>query len=145
MQTMRQHDLLELEIRIGAQRVALRRAGARPRAAAADALAVEAPPPPPPAPAGAAVASPLAGTYYASPRPGAEPFVRVGAHVGVGTVIGVIEAMKVFNEITSDQDGNVIAILVENGDTVAAGQPLIRLDTGTDAAGVSATGRKDAG
>lgn len=126
---MRRLDLSELEVRIGDQRVAVRRPdpGAASAAPAATSAAV---PPPAPPPTGTPVTSPLAGTYYGSPRPGAEPFVRVGTQVSVGDPIGLVEAMKVFNEITTDHAGEVVAVLVENGDTIAAGQSLIIVDTG---------------
>lgn len=126
---MRRLDLSELEIRIGDQRVAVRRpdAGAATAAPAAVPTAVPLPAPPP---TGTPVTSPLAGTYYGSPRPGAEPFVRVGTQVSAGDPIGLVEAMKVFNEITTDYSGEVVAVLVENGDTIAAGQSLIIVDTG---------------
>ena len=126
---MRRLDLSELEIRIGDQRVAVR----RPDAGASTAAPVAAPavvPAAAPPPSGTPVTSPLAGTYYGSPRPGAEPFVRVGAQVAIGDPIGLVEAMKVFNEITTDQAGEVVAIVVENGDTISAGQSLIIVDTG---------------
>ena len=126
---MRRLDLSELEIRIGDQRVAVR----RPDAGASTAAPVAAPavvPAAAPPPSGTPVTSPLAGTYYGSPRPGAEPFVRVGAQVAIGDPIGLVEAMKVFNEITTDQSGEVVAIVVENGDTISAGQSLIIVDTG---------------
>ena len=126
---MRRLNLSELEIRIGKDRVAVRRpdAGA---AAVVPAFAPAAAPSPAPPPSGTPIASPLAGTYYGSPRPGADPFVRVGIQVAAGDPIGLVEAMKVFNEITTDHSGEVVAVLVENGDTIAAGQPLIIVDTG---------------
>lgn len=126
---MRRLDLSELEIRIGDDRVAVR----RPGAGAATVVPTSAPsvvPPPAPPPSGTPVTSPLAGTYYGSPRPGAEPFVRVGTQVAAGDPIGLVEAMKVFNEITTDHAGEVVAVLVENGATIAAGQSLIIVDTG---------------
>ena len=127
---MRRLDLSELEIRIGDQRVAVRRPDAA-TAMSAPAAAPAAVPPPAPPPTGTPVTSPLAGTYYGSPRPGAEPFVRVGTQVSAGDPIGLVEAMKVFNEIATDHTGEVVAVLVENGDTIAAGQSLIIVDTGT--------------
>ncbi len=126
---MRRLDLSELEIRIGDERVAVRRpdAGAT---TVVPALAPAAAPSPAPPPSGTPVTSPLAGTYYGSPRPGADPFVCVGTPVAAGDPIGLVEAMKVFNEITTDHSGDVVAVLVENGDTIAAGQSLIIVDTG---------------
>ena len=56
--------------------------------------------------------------------------MRVGSQVAVGDPIGLVEAMKVFNEITTDHAGEVVAVVVENGDTISAGQSLIIVDTG---------------
>ncbi len=126
---MRRLDLSELEIRIGDERVAVRRPDPGAAAVVPSPAPIAAPSPAPP-PSGTPVTSPLAGTYYGSPRPGADPFVRVGIQVSAGDPIGLVEAMKVFNEITTDHSGEVVAVLVENGDTIAAGQPLIIVDTG---------------
>jgi acetyl-CoA carboxylase biotin carboxyl carrier protein len=76
-----------------------------------------------------AVRAPLTGLYYGAPSPGAEPYVRVGADVHVGQVIGLIEAMKLFNEIKSDLAGRVTRICVEEGALVKAKQPLIEVET----------------
>ena len=76
---------------------------------------------------GLAVLAPLTGLYYKSPSPGAEPFVREGGEVHVGQVIGLIEAMKLFNEIKSDVAGRVVRICVDDGGLVKAKQPLIEL------------------
>ena len=70
------------------------------------------------------VTSPIVGTFYRSPSPDADPFVKVGAHVEVGTVVCIIEAMKLMNEIESDATGAVAKIYVENGQPVEYGQPL---------------------
>jgi len=78
-------------------------------------------------PSGLAVLAPLTGLYYKSPSPGAEPFVREGGEVHVGQVIGLIEAMKLFNEIKSDVAGRVVRICVDDGGLVKAKQPLIEL------------------
>jgi acetyl-CoA carboxylase biotin carboxyl carrier protein len=75
-----------------------------------------------------AVVAPLTGLYYGSPSPGAEPYVREGGQVVVGQVIGLIEAMKLFNEIKSDMAGRVARICVENGALVKARQPLIEVE-----------------
>lgn len=76
---------------------------------------------------GNVVTCPLVGTFYASPSPDAESFVKVGDHVKKGQVLGIVEAMKLMNEIESEYDGVVEAILVENEDTVEYGQPLFRI------------------
>lgn len=73
------------------------------------------------------IISPLVGTFYASSSPDAEPFVKVGDTVKKGQVLGIIEAMKLMNEIESEFDGVVEAILVNNEDVVEYGQPLFRI------------------
>ncbi len=75
------------------------------------------------------IKSPLVGTFYRSPSPGAPPFVEVGDIVSPGQVLCIIEALKVMNEIESDVRGRVEKILVENGETVEYGQPLFLIDT----------------
>ena len=70
------------------------------------------------------VLAPMVGTFYASPSPTSPPFVRVGQTVKRGDVLCIIEAMKVMNQIESDADGVVTAVLVENGHPVEYGQPL---------------------
>ncbi len=75
------------------------------------------------------IKSPLVGTFYRSPSPGAPPFVEVGDMVSPGQVLCIIEALKVMNEIESDVRGKVEKILVENGETVEYGQPLFLIDT----------------
>ena len=70
------------------------------------------------------VKSPIVGTYYEAPSPGAEAFVKVGSVVESGQVLCIVEAMKLMNEIESDESGEVIRIFVENGQPVEYGQPL---------------------
>ena len=74
-----------------------------------------------------AVVAPLTGLFYASPSPGAEPYVKPGAQVLVGQVIGLIEAMKLFNEIKSDRAGRVVRVFPEDGALVKAKEPLIEV------------------
>ncbi|CAN7493719.1 acetyl-CoA carboxylase biotin carboxyl carrier protein [Paraburkholderia sp. 22099] len=76
------------------------------------------------APQGHVVTSPMVGTFYRAPSPGADPFVQVGDTVKEGQTICIIEAMKLLNEIESDASGVVKEILVENGQAVEYGQPL---------------------
>jgi acetyl-CoA carboxylase biotin carboxyl carrier protein len=82
----------------------------------------------PPASTRAAVLAPLTGIFYASPSPGSPPFVVAGGEVVVGQVIGLIEAMKLFNEIKSDKAGRVVRVVPENGSLVKAKHPLIEVE-----------------
>ena len=70
------------------------------------------------------ITSPLVGTFYAAPSENGEPFVQVGDQVQEGTVLGIVEAMKLMNEIESEVHGVIEEILVENGEPVEYGQPL---------------------
>jgi len=70
------------------------------------------------------VKSPIVGTYYGSPSPGAEPFVKVGGYIETGQTLCIVEAMKLMNEIESDISGEVLRIFAENGQPVEYGQPL---------------------
>jgi len=71
------------------------------------------------------ISSPMVGTYYSAPSPSAKPFVTVGQHVNKGDTVGIIEAMKIMNQIESDQSGTVVGILVKDGEAVEFGQALI--------------------
>lgn len=73
------------------------------------------------------VISPIVGVFYAASSPEAEPFVKVGDHVEKGQVIGIVEAMKLMNEIESDVSGVVTEVCVADGEGVEYGQPLIRV------------------
>jgi acetyl-CoA carboxylase biotin carboxyl carrier protein len=130
--------IAELEISEGEERVRITRslpATAQPSPAAASAPAtvlttgervVPATSTTPAAePEGHAVKSPMVGTFYRAASPGAKPFVDVGDEVQVGDALCIIEAMKLMNEIEADRAGVVKAILVENGQPVEYGQPLI--------------------
>ena len=121
---MRDLDLAELEIRIGSERVSLRRAGLSAARAPTDAPGAAKPD----EPAGHLVRAPLAGTFFATPKPGDPAFVNVGQRIREGDLVGLVEAMKVFNEVVADVDGRVARILVRSGDGVLAGQPLLRVD-----------------
>jgi len=81
-----------------------------------------------PGPAKPSVKAPLTGIYYGAPSPGATAYVKVGDHVSVGQIIGLIEAMKLFNEIKSDLAGRVVRICAENGALVKAKSPLIEVE-----------------
>ncbi|MCZ2134407.1 MAG: acetyl-CoA carboxylase biotin carboxyl carrier protein [Burkholderiales bacterium] len=82
----------------------------------------------PPEPAGFAVKSPMVGTFYRAPSPGAAPFVEVGSTVAVGDTLCIIEAMKLMNEIEAEKAGVVKAILVESGQAIEYGQTLFIIE-----------------
>jgi len=71
------------------------------------------------------ISSPMVGTYYSAPSPSAKPFVTVGQHVNKGDTVGIIEAMKIMNQIETDHSGTVVEILVKDGEAVEFGQALI--------------------
>jgi len=75
------------------------------------------------------IKSPIVGTYYGSPSPGAAPFVSPGDHVDKGQIVCIIEAMKLMNEIESDVAGEVVKVLVTNGQPIEFGQPLFAVRT----------------
>jgi len=74
------------------------------------------------------VTSPMVGTYYSSPSPGAKAFVEIGHEIKIGQILCIIEAMKMMNQIESDKAGRVTAILAKNGDPVEFGQPLFVIE-----------------
>lgn len=82
----------------------------------------------PAAPSRPSIKAPLTGIFYASPAPGSAPYVMVGGEVAVGQVIGLIEAMKLFNEIKSDLAGRVVRVIPESGSLVKAKQPLLEVE-----------------
>lgn len=129
----------ELELEIGDLRVRLARA--RAPVAAVEPAAPVAPPPAPSAPTSDGltpfgeprpgmrfVSAPLTGVWYGAPSPGARPYVNEGDEITPGQVVGLIEAMKLFNEIKSDVSGSVARILVEAGTLVKRKQPLLEID-----------------
>ena len=135
--------IAELEITEGEEKVRISRGGASSVTSAAAAPAASAAPPPAVAPAGTpAVApaapapvpdghvlkSPMVGTFYRASAPGAKPFVEVGQSVTEGDTVCIIEAMKLLNEIECDRTGVVKAILVENGQPVEYGHPLMLIE-----------------
>ena len=104
-------------------------AGAGPAPAAGAPAAAAAPPAPEaPAPSGHVLKAPMVGTFYRTPSPDAKPFVEVGQNVKAGETVCIIEAMKLMNEIEADATGMVKAILVENGQPVEYGQPLLIIE-----------------
>ena len=105
----------ELEITEGDDRVKIvNRVGAAPVAATAPAVAEDT----------RTINSPMVGTFYRAPSPGAKPFADVGQKVKAGDTVCIIEAMKLLNEIETEYDGVIKEILVENGQPVEFGQPL---------------------
>ena len=136
---LEESNLAELEIKEGEEVVRLSRVPkggvavaaapviqAAPVAATpvAAAPAAEAAPATPALPAGHVVKAPMVGTFYASASPGAAAFVKVGQQVKAGETLGIIEAMKMFNQIEADVAGTVQAILLENGQPVEFDQPM---------------------
>jgi len=141
IELVQESGIAELEITEGEERVRINRTGAAQVAAPAAAPVPAAPAPAgagaPPAPAveakpaeveGHLVKSPMVGTFYRSPSPGAKAFVELGQAVSEGDTLCIIEAMKLLNEIESDKAGTVKAILVENGQPVEFGQPLFVIE-----------------
>jgi acetyl-CoA carboxylase biotin carboxyl carrier protein len=140
---MSRHDLTEIDLREGEIRIRLRRGpGGTPNTASPSAIpgapAVTAPPPalaPSSTDNGAQpskqhheIKSPTPGTFYAASSPDADAFVRVGSRVEPTTVVCLIEAMKIFNEITAECSGVITEIMVENQQPVEYGQVLFRVD-----------------
>lgn len=82
----------------------------------------------PAAPAGITINAPTVGTFYTAASPDDPPFVSVGTVVKADTVVCLIEAMKVFNQIQAEKSGKIVEILVENGDAVGFNQPLFRIE-----------------
>ena len=119
-------DLAELEVEAGATSILLRRA--EPQTGGGTGTSAPSPAAARAAPRVHAVLAPLTGIFYAAPTPEAPPFVKVGVEVVLGQVIGLIEAMKLFNEIKSDVAGRVVRIHAESGALVKARQPLIEVE-----------------
>ncbi|WP_442481230.1 acetyl-CoA carboxylase biotin carboxyl carrier protein [Aeoliella sp. SH292] len=141
VELMNEHELAEIDLRQADQRIRLRKGGepivtaipaapapAAPAAAPAPAAGAPAAAAPAPAATGKVIKSPIVGTFYASPSPDAAAFVKVGDQVGPDTVVCIVEAMKVFNEVPAEMSGKIVAVLVETGDAVEYGQPLFRLE-----------------
>lgn len=133
---VQESGIAELEITEGEERVRISRHGPagflpqqptqvlipQPAAPAASAPAAAV------APTGHTLKSPMVGTFYRSPSPGASSFVEIGQTVSKGQTLCIIEAMKLLNEIESDASGVVKSILVENGQAVEYGQPLFTIE-----------------
>jgi acetyl-CoA carboxylase biotin carboxyl carrier protein len=137
-QLMSTHDLAEISLETADVKLVLKRGRlvetlATPMlavggmAAPAAGTAAGTPPSPPPA-ATATITSPIVGTFYLAPAPDAAPFVRPGDKVGPETVVCIVEAMKVMNEVKAEVTGVIRRVLVENGTPVEFGQPLFELE-----------------
>jgi acetyl-CoA carboxylase biotin carboxyl carrier protein len=126
---MRQSSITELDLDVGPMSVRLRRPGADFDGASQSRVEDDASSPPASA-AEILITAPMIGTFYTSATPGAQPFVNEGDEVFVGQTIGIIEAMKIMNEIAADSSGVVDSILVGNGQPVEYGSPLMRLRAG---------------
>ena len=133
-------ELSEIEIEAGTTGFVLRKPNAFAAAAAAAPSAPEMSPasaataqspgssPTSPSEPVNAIVAPLTGLFYSAPSPGAQPYVAPGSTITIGQVIGLIEAMKLFNEIKSDRAGKVVRIYPEDGALVKAKQPLIEVE-----------------
>ncbi len=142
IELVQQSGIAELEVTEGEEKVRIVRAGAVAAApvehmvrlpeAAPAALGMTAPPPVPvaslPTIAEHTLKSPMVGTFYRSASPGSKSFAEVGDTVKSGQVICIIEAMKLMNEIEADKDGVIKAFLVDNGQPVEYGEPLVIIE-----------------
>ena len=142
LRTMSEHNLEEFEYSRGDLRIRIKKPSsgvvlAAPRQISAPEIIVAGAPatsaPAPPASAAESrggaedlhlVKSPIVGTFYGSPSPGAEPFVKVGEYIETGQTLCIVEAMKLMNEIESDVSGEVLRVFADNGQPVEYGQPL---------------------
>jgi len=142
IELMNEHDLAEIDLRQGDQRIRVRRGpemtmampqmaqfapapsasgrGGGTEKGASEPAAEES--------KGQVIRSPMVGTFYATANPDSPPFVKVGDRVGPDTTVCIVEAMKVFNEIPAECSGRIIAVLVQSGDPVEFNQPLFRVE-----------------
>lgn len=137
IELLEESGVAEIEIHEGEESVRISRQGsmmAAPIAAApapapvAAAPVAEAAPAEPAKPAGHTIDSPMVGTFYRAPSPGAKSFVDVGQRVSPGDTLCIIEAMKILNQIEADKAGVIKEILVDNGQPVEYGQPLFVIE-----------------
>jgi len=147
IELLEESNVAEIEIREGEETVRISRnypqgqpmpqqffmqapaaAPATPANPASAATSASSAPPAGPTHKGEAVKSPMVGTFYRSPSPNSKPFVEVGQQVKATDVIGIIEAMKMMNQIESEFAGRVVSVLVENGSPVEFGQPLFLIE-----------------
>jgi acetyl-CoA carboxylase biotin carboxyl carrier protein len=141
VEMMEEHGLTEVNLKRGDEKWRLRRgpqevvqtipAAPQPVAAAPAPVAASAPAATPSATeSGLFINSPTVGTYYSAPSPDDPPFVKVGEKVNPDTIVCIVEAMKVFNQISAELNGTIVEILVKNGDPVEFGQALFRVELG---------------
>lgn len=143
IELMNEHDLAEIDLKQGDQRIRLRRGpemvtmATAPMAPVVGASSSTGSGAPTIAKSGGEAAddanaqvirSPMIGTFYASPNPESPVFVKVGDRVGPDTTVCIVEAMKVFNEIPAECSGRIVAVLVQSGDPVEFNQPLFRVE-----------------
>jgi len=133
---MDDHELSEVDLRQGEIRIRLRKGRGEPVTVVAPSNASA------PAPVvtdastsgsekAITINSPMVGTFYVASSPESKPFVKVGDHVGEETIVCIVEAMKVFNEIPAELSGKIVSRLVDYGEPVEFGQPLFKIDPGT--------------
>ncbi|MCC6792598.1 MAG: acetyl-CoA carboxylase, biotin carboxyl carrier protein [Thermomicrobiales bacterium] len=130
VETMRANGLTKLDVEVGDVKIELRAGGSREVVAESQPAVdrhLPAIPLPAPSDTGHLVRAPMIGTFYTSAAPGEPPFVRLGDRVEPGQVIGIIEAMKIMNEIVSDRGGVVTELIAGNAQPVEYGSPLVRL------------------
>lgn len=143
IEMMEKHDLTEVNLKRGDERWRLRRGSAEPMQFVSVPQAAAAPAAPAATGGGApaetapavedhsvTINSPTVGTYYSAPSPDDPDFVGVGSKVTPDTIVCIVEAMKVFNQIPAETSGTIVEILVKNGEAVDFGQPLFRVTPG---------------
>ncbi len=142
IEIMKKNDLVEVEIQHGDEKILLKRSGPVQPAITALPFVGGAPIAAGAAPAGVSasqasetksvsglveIKAPMVGTFYATPTPDSDPYVELGSHVTEQTVVCIVEAMKVLNEIKAEIEGTVAEILVTSGQAIEYGQPLFRI------------------
>ena len=142
MELLEESGMAEIEIKEGEESVKISRYGASPVPSLMPAQSlVPQQPVSTPAPvatspvvpaenqtSGQSIVSPMVGTFYSAPSPTAKPFVTIGQKINQGDTVGIIEAMKIMNQIEADQSGTVTEILIKDGEAVEFGQPLIVIE-----------------
>ena len=142
MELLEESGMAEIEIKEGEESVKISRHGASPAPSLMPAQSlVPQQPVSTPAPVATSpvvpaenqtsdqsIVSPMVGTFYSAPSPTAKPFVTIGQKINQGDTVGIIEAMKIMNQIEADQSGTVTEILIKDGEAVEFGQPLIVIE-----------------